>query len=79
MLSRATLKMMSHPCVFESRESFRQQKRPRPRFGVAAGSRNFMRLLVAQFTRARFAGPLPPKEEAVSKGEISISDVHGAV
>jgi hypothetical protein len=79
MLSRATLKNDDTSLCIEFRKSFRQQKRPRPRLESRPGSRNFVRLLAVQFTRARFTGPLPPKEEAVRKSEVSISNAHSAV
>jgi len=43
------------------------------------GSRNFVRLLAAYFIRARLAGPLPRKGEAVGKGEIFEVRVHRAL
>jgi hypothetical protein len=46
---------------------------------LAAGIRNFVRLLVACFARARFAGPLLRKGEAVRKGEAGIIRTHGAL
>ena len=79
MLSRATRKMTMCPCVIVGPESPPPKKRPRPLLESRPGSRNFVRLLAVQFTRARFAGPLPPKEEAVPKGEVSISNAHSAV
>ena len=79
MLSPATSKNDDVACVIPGPKAFRQQKRPRPLLESRPGSRNFVRLLAVQFTRARFAGPLPPKEEAVGKGEVSISNAHGAV
>jgi len=78
MLSRATLKMAMCPCVI-SAQKHSSNKKGRVPFGVAARFSKLCALLAVQFTRARFAGPLPPKEEAVRKGEVSISDTHGAV
>jgi hypothetical protein len=63
------------PHIYQRRIQFSlelpaQQKRPRLRQEVAAGYQNFTRLLAAEFTRARFAGPLPREGEAVRKGEF---------
>jgi len=55
------------------------KKKAAPPLEVAARFRNFVRLLVGQSTRARFAGPLPPKEEAVRKGEIARVQFHSAL
>jgi hypothetical protein len=53
-----------------SLELLAQQKRPRLRGEGAAGYRNLVRLLAAESTRARFAGPFPREEGTVRKGEF---------
>jgi hypothetical protein len=55
-----------------------QKKMPRPFWRFAAGTRNFVRLLLLLMFRARFAGPPPQKVEAVSKGE-SVEQIHHAI
>jgi hypothetical protein len=56
-----------------------QQKSRALSLRFAAGTGNFVRLLVAGVARARFAGPLPRKEEAVRKGEIARVQLHHAL